>query len=185
MLREIIGQVAFRKNYFMRNKGKFRQMWIISTVVWLFFGIGGCSFLKVREEPAPESALLTTPLTPEESQEVLSQVGDSWLYGQGFGTMILTIGTSIFFPPYALYVAGNAALSLSGYEPFEVTRALPEEAKVGWDLAYTELTSVPGRVTAAVSGNEFITREESQERLRTFLNSRNLYAQQEKEIVIP
>src|SRR5579862_6797042 len=55
------------------------------------------------------------PPTPEEAQEQLKQQGGDWLYGKGLGSTILTVGTCVVFPPYAIYVLGNAGLSMAGY----------------------------------------------------------------------
>ncbi len=65
------------------------------------------------------------------------------------------VGTVVVFPPYALYLLGNAGLALAGYEPLYVTDALPGEARDAALTVYDGITSVPGRIAAGVAGEEF------------------------------
>ena len=104
-------------------------------------------------------------LPPEKAKEVLSEVGDGWLYGQGFGATALNLGTIIVFPPYALYVLGNVALSMTGHETMSPTKLLPDDNKKEVDKFYDNLTSAPGRVAAAFAGKEFRTQDSISERI--------------------
>ena len=129
-----------------------------------------------EEEPRAslESKLLkqsiSEPLTPENTNQLLNEVGSNWLYGQGMGETAATVGTIVIFPPYALWVIGNAALQLSGEEPIEVSKMLPEESGKVWRTTYDEITSVPGRTTAAVSGEEYRTQEVARDHIEAVLD---------------
>ena len=91
----------------------------------------------------------------EDSTALLEKYGHHWLYGNGFGRTMVNIGTVVAFPPYALYLLGNAGLALAGYEPLYVTSALPDEARDATLDVYDGITSVPGRIAATVAGEEF------------------------------
>jgi len=95
------------------------------------------------------------PPTPEEAQELLEQAGGDWFYGKGLGSTMITVGACVAFPPYAIYVLGNAGLTMAGYEGLYVTDALPEETRDGVREGYGHIASIPGRVTSAVADEEF------------------------------
>lgn len=97
--------------------------------------------------------------TPEEFDSQLDKFGESWMYGHGMGTTIANVGTVVLFPPYALYLLGNAGLSLAGYQPVHVTDALPTPARTYVTEVYDDITSVPGRISAKIAGREFKERE--------------------------
>lgn len=124
-------------------------------------------------------ASMNEPLSPENTNELLNEVGSNWLFGQGMGETAATIGTIVVFPPYALWVLGNAALQLSGEEPIEVSRILPEESGKVWRTTYDEITSVPGRTTAAVAGETYRSQEVARDRIEAVLdkNSKDLAAE--------
>ena len=50
---------------------------------------------------------------------------------------------------------GNAGIALAGYDPLYVTDALPDSARTGVLSAYNEVTSVPGRINAAMMREKF------------------------------
>lgn len=102
-------------------------------------------------------------ITPEQQNLVLKSMGESWIYGNGLGDTLLAAGTVFLFPPSALYFLGNAALDLSGYEPIRISNALPEAPKESWDKLYDGVTAGPGKLSAALAGREFITRERAKE----------------------
>ena len=95
------------------------------------------------------------PMPPEKTKKLLNEVGSNWLYGQGMGETALNIGTAVIFPPYLIYLVGNAALSLSGYEPITVSRMLPEKAGDEWRETYDSVTAGPGKMAAAMAGEEY------------------------------
>lgn len=111
------------------------------------------------------------PLAPEKAEQLLDVVGENWLYGNGIGSTALNLGAAVAFPPYALVLLGNAALTIAGYEPIEVSKVLPEEIGNVWSDAYDGVTSGPGRVAAFVADREFITPEHSAQRVRQVLES--------------
>jgi len=109
------------------------------------------------------------PLPPEKGQELLGEAGANWWYGQGLGETALNVGAVVAFPPYAIYLLGNAALSLSGYEPIEFSNALPEAPREQWRSVYEGVTESPGRVTAAIAGEEFRSKERAAARIKEVL----------------
>jgi hypothetical protein len=127
--------------------------------VSILVGVAGCT-LKKKAEPDPVlQAAKGKQLSPEESEELLEQMGSNWLYGQGVGETAMNIGGVLLFPPYAIYLIGNAALSLSGYEPLTVADALPDEEGTTYREAYDSIAAGPGRFAAAVAGREYRTKE--------------------------
>jgi len=145
--------------------------------------MSGCQFLKKKEGPEPTDLsqnigqIIKKPLSPEETQELLGQIGQNWWYGQGVGGTALNAGAIVAFPPYAAYLLANGILSMSGYEPLEITRALPPEAKDAYDQAYDRVTSAPGQFNAAIAGEEFRTQTVAKEKLKTYLKSRKSFPQ--------
>ena len=115
-------------------------------------GIGGLPTPPSLQELATGE---TAPPTMDEAGGEVQSFGERWLFGHGMGRTMTTVGTAVIFPPYLLYVAGNAALSLAGYEPVYLTDALPDRAQEGVLFVYDEFTSVPGRVTSYFAGREF------------------------------
>ncbi len=97
----------------------------------------------------------TKPPTGEEFSEQLGKSGRKWFYGGGIGRTMVNVGTAVIFPPYALYLVGNAGLALAGYEPLKATDLIPGQGKEYVLGAYNGVTSVPGRVNALVAGEDF------------------------------
>ena len=122
------------------------------------------------------------PLSPENTEALLDEVGSNWLFGQGMGETAATVGTIVVFPPYALWVVANAALSLSGEQPLEVSKILPEESGKVWRTTYDEVTSVPGRTTAAFSGQEYRSEEVANEKIEAVLKKNSEQQRKRKEI---
>ena len=103
------------------------------------------------------------PPTPEQLGEQLQGAGSRWLYGPGFGRTVTNVATAVIFPPYAIYLLGNAGLALAGYKPLYVTDALPNPAKEHIISAYDGVTSVPGRITSFVAGREYYEGKEAED----------------------
>lgn len=103
--------------------------------------------------------VIAEPLSPEKTGELITKVGQNWVYGQGLGETALTVGTIVVFPPYALYAVGNAILDLAGYERMDPTRLLPEKAEKAVNSVYDTVTQAPGRGVAKVAGVPFRDRE--------------------------
>jgi len=139
-------------------------------------GLSSCSLFEIEEEPAakhPQArASLAAPVNPAtpavapatdtaskaNGAPTFSEVSEKagkWFYGPGVGRTMANVGTSVLFPPYAIYLIGNAALSLSGLPSLYLTDALPEESRAGVLTVYDGVTSVPGKVTSTIAGREF------------------------------
>jgi hypothetical protein len=129
----------------------------------------GCGVLK-KKEPDPTLDFMKQPLTQEQSQQLAGEVGGNFLYGQGFGDLLINVGGILVTPWYALYVLGNGALSVADYEPLYVTNLLPKETKAGYDTVYTSIASGPGRGAAYIAAEPYRTEEIIKERYRTLLN---------------
>lgn len=93
--------------------------------------------------------------TPDENSSKLKEYKNNWLYGHGLGKTLTNVGMVAIFPPYAIYVLGNAGTQLLGYEPYYVSDALPESTRKPVLKAYNGVTSVPGRISAGIAGEEF------------------------------
>lgn len=137
----------------------------------IFLLLQGCSPLKEKnnQDVGVEMAV-KKPLPPEKTQELLEKSGENWLFGQGIGETLLTAGTIFAFPPYAIYVVGNGALSLAGYERIALVDALPENSKESVNSVYDGITEAPGRVNALIAGEEFRTKEKAQAEMKVFLD---------------
>ena len=102
-------------------------------------------------------SIVTNPeQVTQESLETNMATGISkWFYGKGLGTTTLNIGTAFAFPPYALYLLGNAGLQLAGFSPLYITDALPETPRTGVLTVYDTITATPGHITSAIAGAEY------------------------------
>lgn len=138
----------------------------------------GCFLLKKKEvDPAAQGdlnqldlqAVADHPLSPEETEGLINEVGANWFYGQGLGETAVSAGAIVLFPPYAIYVLGNAMLSLNGYEEVRITDALPESGRAQWNSVYDHVTSVPGEITSGVAGEEFRDKEKARQQLGKYL----------------
>jgi hypothetical protein len=126
----------------------------------------------VKEKPksqVDEMSAVGKPMSPEQAKAVLGEVGGNFAYGPGLGDSAVNLGAVILFPPYILYLLGNTALSLTGYEPVTVSSLLPDEEGKAWSNGYDTVVSGPGRAVAAAAGREYRSREVGDERLRVLL----------------
>ena len=96
-----------------------------------------------------------SPPTGGDVGQMLERAGEHWFYGRGFGATALTVGTCVVFPPYILYLLGNAGLQLAGYQPLYLTDALPETPRKDLLQTYDNIVSVPGWLSANIAGHEF------------------------------
>ena len=92
--------------------------------------------------------------SPEDLQDTLEEYGENWLYGQGLGATLLNVGTVVIFPPYGLYLLGNAGIALAGYEPLYITDVLPDTPREEILSVYGRVASIPGNVAAKIAGRE-------------------------------
>lgn len=131
-----------------------------------------CGLIKERPSSKPSNLdIVGKPMSNEQAKEVLSEMGQNFAYGPGLGDAALNVSTAVVFPPYAIYLLGNAVLSLSGYEPVTVASLLPEEDGRAWSKSYDSLVSGPGKVVAAIAGREYRSQEVGDERMRGVLST--------------
>jgi hypothetical protein len=151
-----------------------RKLALCSAVVFLLPLLNGCGIIKRKPADATdEFSLAGKTIPPEKANELLSEVGGNFAYGPGLGDAAVTVGTVVLFPPYAVYLIGNAALSLSGYEPVTVSSLLPAAEGKQWSDTYDSVVSVPGKVVAAMAGHEYRSRQVADQRIRTVINDIN------------
>ena len=96
-----------------------------------------------------------TPPDPEQAKEELESGAKNWFFGPGFGSSVSNIALMIVFPPYAIYLLGNAGLQLAGYEPWYVTDELSPEQRSATLNTYNEVMSVPGKFNSLIFDEEF------------------------------
>lgn len=132
--------------------------------------VSACGVIKEKpKSQVDEMSAVGKPMSPEQAKGVLGEVGSNFAYGPGIGDAAVNLGAVIVFPPYILYLLGNTALSLTGYEPVTVSSLLPEEEGKAWSNGYDTVVSGPGRFVAAAAGREYRSREVGDERLRVLL----------------
>lgn len=85
----------------------------------------------------------------------LSDLTNRWFFGQGLGETAANVGITAAFPPYAVYLIANAGLSFTEIGPVRISNALPETVRKPWNKIYDNVTSVPGRITAAVAREKY------------------------------
>lgn len=155
--------------------GRYGRRWglVVASLV-LAVALAGCTGLqkkrKDQHDPMEQISrdLTQKPMPPDQAQELLGEMGENWLYGQGVGQTVLNAGAIYIFPPYGLYVLGNSLLSFTGYEPLYVSNLLPDEEKKQFNFFYDNLTSAPGRVNAAIAGKEYRSQDVVRHRLEKF-----------------
>ena len=136
----------------------------------LLLALPGCGVIKEKpKSDQDELSAVSKPMSSEQAKEVLGEVGSNFAYGPGLGDAAVNLGAVIVFPPYIVYLLGNTALSLSGYEPVTVSSLLPEEQGKAWSHGYDTVVSGPGRMVAAAAGREYRSQEVGNERLRMVL----------------
>jgi hypothetical protein len=140
----------------------------LSGVLILSSAVCGCSSLRSahdrnsRASSASELARLNLerPLTPREAELVLNAAKESVVYGPSLGDVTLKVVSGILFPPYGIYLLGRGGWEMvTGTRAPEVTDILPDKDKEMWDATYDDIVSAPGRVSAALAGKEFKTKD--------------------------
>ena len=153
-----------------RRRGSTRSLAVVGLLI-LSSTLMGCGVIKKKPEgSADEFSVVGKPMPPEKAKAVLNEVGSNFAYGPGLGSAAVNLGTAIVFPPYIIYLVGNTALSLSGYEPVTISSVLPEDEGKAWSDGYDYVVSGPGKMAAAVAGREYRSREVADDRLKTLLN---------------
>ena len=155
-------------------EGVIRDIALQITMLFLFALVCGCT----KKSPGPSNdlgldtkELISKPLPPEKSKELVGEAGRNWLYGEGFGNTALSAGSIFLFPPYGLLILGNAIAEINGYEPVWLSDALPEEERDEWRSVYRHAAEAPGRTSATLAGEEFRTKEIAKERIRGVLST--------------
>jgi hypothetical protein len=142
--------------------GAGRDRVVLSSLIFVALAVlcSGCGVIKKKPESEPTGLdIVGKPIPPEQAKEILSELGGNFAYGPGLGDTALSVGTVVVFPPYAVYLLGNALLSIGGYQPITVSSILPEEDGKQWSDTYDELVSGPGKMVAAMAGREYRSRE--------------------------
>jgi hypothetical protein len=142
------------------------------SFLFLLFFLSSCGVLEKKPQD-PTLDFLQRPLTLEESNKLTDEVGGNFLYGQGFGEALVNIGGIVIWPPYAIYVLGNSAISLSGYNRLHVTNLLPEPIKDSYNTGYDFITSGPGRLAASIGEQEYRNQDVIKKRYRKILEKKN------------
>ncbi|MBX7138829.1 MAG: hypothetical protein K1X83_12705 [Oligoflexia bacterium] len=152
-----------------------KRLFVLCGILGIAGMLCGCSLLKKQENPEPldVTTVVSKPVPPEKAQEIMSDAGENFIYGEGLGDAVATAGTVVLFPPYAILLLGNAALSLNGYQSVWLSDALPEDGRAGWRELYGGVTSAPGRVNAALAGEEYRTEERAKEIMEKHLKELN------------
>ena len=147
----------------------------LASVVGIGVALGsGCGVIKEKpKSEVDEISAVTKPMSSEKAKAVLGEVGNNFVYGPGLGDAAVNLGVVVVFPPYLIYLLGNTALSLSGYQPVTVSSLLPEEQGKAWSNGYDTVVSGPGRMAAAVAGKEYRSQDVGNERLREVLNKQD------------
>ncbi len=109
-----------------------------------------------RTDKPPSIGEITKAVKEKKVDEKLEGMKDWWLYGPGIGRTMLNVGTTIIFPPYALFLLTNAGLSISGYETIKPIEALPDRTKELANKTYNNIASVPGRFSAYLADREYV-----------------------------
>jgi len=140
---------------------------LVATILTVSVGCG-----VIKEKPKSDIdgvSAMAQPMSPDQAKAVLGEVGSNFVYGPGLGDAAVNLGAVIVFPPYLLYLLGNTALSLSGYQPVTVSSLLPQEQGEAWSNGYDTVVSGPGRFVAAAAGREYRSQDVADARLRKVL----------------
>ena len=150
-----------------------KRLFVLCGLWGLSGMLNGCSLLTKEEQAdLPDvKTIVSKPVAPEQAQELMNAAGENFIYGDGLGEAVATAGTVVLFPPYAILVLGNAALSLNGYQGVWLSDALPEDGRAGWRELYGDMTSAPGRVNAALAGEEYRSETRAKEIMEKHLRA--------------
>ena len=157
-----------------RTRGVASGALFFLAILPVLLSSAGCGVIKKKpEESTDQYSIIGKDIPPDKAKQVLSEVGGNFACGPGLGDAAVNVGTVVVFPPYAIYLLGNAVLSLSGYEPVTVASMLPEEQGKQWSQTYDHIVSGPGKMVAAMSGHEYRSREVGDQRLKAVIDDIN------------
>ncbi|MCA9037504.1 MAG: hypothetical protein KDA91_20360 [Planctomycetaceae bacterium] len=108
--------------------------------------------------------LAASPLTQEEREKVLETAASNFAYGPGLGETALDVTGAVLFPPYAIVLAGQAVLALTGNDSPRISDALPEEDADTYQSVMDAVYSGPGRIVSFFSGEDYRSRKQVKER---------------------
>ncbi len=111
-------------------------------------------FNKVPSIPALLSGEVVPP-EPKETQMALKKAGKAWFFGRGLGKTAINITGIVLFPPYGLYLLGNAGLELAGVGGVYPSQVLPDGPRKHVEDFYGSVCDIPGLITSSVAGVEF------------------------------
>lgn len=107
-------------------------------------------------ERPPSIKEVTDAVKNNTANEKMEAMGDWWFFGPGIGHTILNLGSVVVFPPYALYLLGNATLALTGNEPVRIIDIFPSGPKEVVNEAIDGVCSVPGRMTSLIASRPYV-----------------------------
>ena len=132
----------------------------------------GCAEVFKKSEQ-PELPPITKPLTAEQRDAVMDEMGRNFLYGQGLGNTAINVGTAIVFPPYLIAIIGNGALELAGYEPLSISQAMPEPVRENYVAGRDAVIGAPGMAAAAIAGEEYRTQSMAKDAIKSAMLTPN------------
>lgn len=147
---------------------------VILLTIFLFFT--SCSYLlkpKTSKVKLSDVKLALSKATEKDYEEIVDTASNSWFYGEGLGEAAVNVGTTVAFPPYAIYLLGNTVLDLAGYEKIGVSTFLSNDSKQKWRKAYSGVVGIPGSLTAVASSKQFVDSEEAEEKIVKIINKIN------------
>ncbi|HMO02232.1 MAG TPA: hypothetical protein PKA79_04475 [Oligoflexia bacterium] len=134
----------------------------------------GCGIIRKKEENSfpPVKEIITTPLSAEEHNELLRETTRNIFYGEALGRTAVAAGSTIVFPPAALYWLGNLALDLAGYETIGPASFMPPEAGKEAQSLYVAIVSAPGRIVATAAGQNFRDQKSADQKIKNILEKK-------------
>ncbi len=132
----------------------------------------GCSSILTKSEE-PDLPPITKPLSEEQRNAVLDEMGRNFVYGDGLGNAAINVGAAILFPPYIIALVGNGALSIAGYEPLSISQVMPEKVREPYVTGRDAITGAPGQAVAAMAGEEFRTQSMAKSAIKSAMLTPN------------
>jgi hypothetical protein len=142
---------------------------ILITLFWQC----ACGVIRKKEESSflPIKEILSTPLSPEEHNELLQETSRNIFYGETLGRAAVAAGATIIFPPAAIYWFSNLALDLAGYETIGPASFMPEEAGKEAESLYLAIVSLPGKIVATAAGQNFRDQKSADQKIKNIFEN--------------